>query len=302
MQAIRDFLDRLDASPWAAAAMAWGLRLFVALLILLIGWWIARRIADALRRVLGRTGADPLLGDFLRNVVFVLLLAVVITGALDRLGVPTASLLAVLGAAGLAIGLALQSSLSHLAAGVLLMVFRPFRIGQFIEVAGASGTVQHVSLMHTHLLTADNREVVIPNGKVAGDAITNANARATRRVDLVVGIGYEDDVGQAMQVVQEIMAADPRILQEPEPTVVVSQLADSSVNLAIRPWAKTSDVWGVQTSLLRAIKERFAQENISIPFPQSEMTVRQLAGIGAPPTSPPAADAKATPAGDDAAR
>lgn len=274
---LREFYASLDNRVLADAVLAWSGRLLVALLILLVGWWLARRVAAAVQRLLMRAGADPLLGNFLRNVVLVLLLAVVVTGALDRIGVPTASLLAALGAAGLAIGLALQNSLSHLAAGVLLMVFRPFRVGQYVEVAGVAGTVQDVSLMHTRLLTPDNREVVLPNGKVAGDAIVNYSARGTRRVDLVVGIGYGDDIGRAIGVVRELLAADARVLAEPAADVAVMQLADSSVNLAIRPWTKSADVWGVQTSLLRAIKERFDREGISLPFPQRDVHLYPVA-------------------------
>ncbi|GAA0715923.1 small-conductance mechanosensitive channel MscS [Dokdonella soli] len=252
---------------------AWSGRLLIALLILLVGWWLARRVAMAVQRVLARAGADPLLGHFLYNLVLVLLLAVVVTGALDRIGVPTASLLAALGAAGLAIGLALQGSLSHLAAGVLLMVFRPFRVGQYVEIAGVGGTVQDVSLMHTRLLTPDNREVVLPNGKVAGDAIVNYSARGTRRLDLVVGIGYGDDIGKAIAVVRELLGAEPRVLADPPADVAVMQLADSSVNLAIRPWVKSGEYWSVQTTLLRAIKERFDAQGISIPVPRREVVL-----------------------------
>ncbi len=282
---LREFYASLDNRAFADMLVGWGGRLLVALLILLIGWWLARRVAAAVQRVVTRAGADPLLGNFLGNLVLVLLLAVVVTGALDRIGVPTASLLAALGAAGLAIGLALQGSLSHLAAGVLLMVFRPFRVGQYVEVAGVAGTVQDVSLMHTRLLTSDNREVVLPNGKVAGDAIVNYSARGTRRIDLVVGIGYGDDIGKAIAVVRELLAADARVLAEPAADVAVLQLADSSVNLAIRPWAKTGDAWAVQTTLLRAIKERFDAEGISIPFPQREVTVHASPGTGVPADS-----------------
>jgi len=278
---LHEFYASLDNRAFTDMLIGWSGRSLVALLILLVGWWLARRVAAAVRRVLLRTGADPLLGNFLGNLVLVLLLAVVVTGALDRIGVPTASLLAALGAAGLAIGLALQGSLSHLAAGVLLMVFRPFRVGQYIEVAGVAGTVQDVSLMHTRLLTADNREVVLPNGKVAGDAIVNYSARGTRRIDLVVGIGYGDDIGQAIAIVRELLAADTRVLADPAADVAVLQLADSSVNLAIRPWTKSADTWAVQTALLRAIKERFDAEGISIPFPQREVTVRAASEISA---------------------
>lgn len=270
---LRELYASLDASGVGSAVLAWSGRLLIALLILLVGWWVARRVAAAVQRVLTRGGADPLLGSFLRNVVFVVLFVLVVVGALDRAGVPTASLLAALGAAGLAIGLALQGSLSNLAAGVLLMVFRPFRVGQYVEVAGVAGTVQEVSLMHTRLLSPDNREIVLPNGKVAGDAIVNYSARGTRRVDLVVGIGYGDDVGRAIALVRELIAADGRVLADPAPDVAVSQLGDTAVQLAIRPWVKTADAWGVQTSLLRAIKERFDAEGIRIPTPPREVVV-----------------------------
>ncbi|MEO8460602.1 MAG: mechanosensitive ion channel domain-containing protein, partial [Dokdonella sp.] len=215
MQAIKDLFASINAQAWATIAIEWGTRLLVALLILLVGWWLARRFANSMRGVLNRTGADPLLGDFLRNLLFVLLMGVVIVGALDRVGVPTASFLAVLGAAGLAIGLALQGSLSHLAAGVLLMIFRPFRVGQYVEVGGVAGKVESVSLMHTRLRTLDNREIILPNGKVAGDAIINFNANDTRRIDLVIGIGYGDDIGKAIEVVKGVLAKEPRVLADP---------------------------------------------------------------------------------------
>lgn len=270
---LRELYASMDATGLGSAVLAWSGRLLIALLILLVGWWVARRVATAVQRVLMRGGADPMLGSFLRNVVFVVLFVLVGVGALDRAGVPTASLLAALGAAGLAIGLALQGSLSNLAAGVLLMVFRPFRVGQYLEVAGVAGTVQEVSLIHTRLLSPDNREIVLPNGKVAGDAIVNHSARGTRRIDLVVGIGYGDDVGRAIAVVRELIAADRRVLAEPGPDVAVSQLGDTAVQLAIRPWVSTGDTWAVQTSLLRAIKERFDAEGIRIPMPPREVVV-----------------------------
>ncbi|HEX7770032.1 MAG TPA: mechanosensitive ion channel domain-containing protein, partial [Dokdonella sp.] len=234
---MRELYASIDATGFGSAVLAWSGRLLVALLILLIGWWVARRIAAAVQRVLVRGGADPMLGSFLRNVVFVLLFVLVLVGALDRAGVPTASLLAALGAAGLAIGLALQGSLSNLAAGVLLMVFRPFRVGQYVEVAGVAGTVQEVSLMHTRLLTPDNREIVVPNAKVAGDAIVNYSARGTRRIDLEVGIGYGEDLDRAIAIVRELIAADARVLADPAPDVAVSRLGDAAVTLTIRPWA-----------------------------------------------------------------
>lgn len=270
---LRELYASIDATGFGSAVLAWSGRLLVALLILLIGWWVARRIAAAVQRVLVRGGADPMLGSFLRNVVFVLLFVLVLVGALDRAGVPTASLLAALGAAGLAIGLALQGSLSNLAAGVLLMVFRPFRVGQYVEVAGVAGTVQEVSLMHTRLLTPDNREIVVPNAKVAGDAIVNYSARGTRRIDLEVGIGYGEDLDRAIAIVRELIAADARVLADPAPDVAVSRLGDAAVTLTIRPWAAAADTWAVQTTLLRAIKARFDAEGIRIPGPPREVVV-----------------------------
>lgn len=257
------------------------LKIAVALLLLLIGWRIARQLAEGLRRVLARTGADPLLGDFLRNVVFVLLLSVVVVGVLDRLGVPTASLLAALGAAGLAIGLALQASLSNIAAGVLLMVFRPFRVGQTIEVSGVAGTVQNVSLMHTHLLTADNREVILPNSKVASDAIVNASARTTRRIDLVVEIGSQEDVRRAMTEIRTIVDADPRILDQPKTEILVSGLSENGMKVAVRPWVQSGDVGAVQSDLLLAIKQRF--ESAGIRLSQRELVFRAASPAAATP-------------------
>lgn len=272
---LHEFYASLDTHALANDALAWGGKLLVSLLILLIGWWIARRVAAASQRVLMRGGADPLLGNFLRNLVFVLLIAVVIVGALDRVGVPTASLLAALGAAGLAIGLALQGSLSNLAAGVLLMVFRPFRVGDYVQTAGVGGTVRTVSLMHTVLHSPDNCEIVVPNGKILGDAIVNYSALDKRRIDLVIGIGYGDDIGKAIAIVNGALADDNRVLTEPAPVVAVLELADSSVNLAIRPWCASPDYWSTRFDLQREIKQRFDRNGITIPFPQREVTMRR---------------------------
>ncbi|HEY0231334.1 MAG TPA: mechanosensitive ion channel domain-containing protein [Dokdonella sp.] len=275
-----EWLSEFYASPTTHAladqALAWGVRLLVAILILLLGWWLARRVAGTTQRVLLRGGADPLLGSFLRNLVFVLLIAIVIVGALDRIGVPTASLLAALGAAGLAIGLALQGSLSNLAAGVLLMVFRPFRVGQYVEVAGVGGTVQSVSLMHTTLLTPDNREVILPNAKVAGDVIVNVNARGTRRLDLVVGIAVDADIGQAIAIAREVLAADARVLAEPKADVIVTQLSDARISLTLQPWVNSADYTRVQGDTMRAIKERFDAGGVRLPTSQHEVILREV--------------------------
>lgn len=284
---LREFFASLDRNALIDAAVGWSGRMLVALLILLVGWWLARRLAGALQRVLVRGGADPLLGNFLRNLVFVLLLAVVVVGALDRAGVPTASLLAALGAAGLAIGLALQGSLSNLAAGVLLMVFRPFRVGDYVQAGGIGGTVRSVNLIHTVLTSPDNCQIVVPNAKILGDAITNYSVLPTRRLDLVIGIGYGDDIGKAIGAVHAVLAADARVLTEPKPVVAVLELADSSVNLAIRPWVASGDYWPLRFDLLREIKQRFDATGISIPFPQREIVVHHTsAEAKAPPRDP----------------
>ncbi len=272
---IRNLLTSLDAHDIAVLAVAWGAKVVVAVLIFLIGWWIARRISSGAQRILLRGGADPLLGDFLRNIVFAFLLALVVVGALDRIGVPTASLLAALGAAGLAVGLALQGSLSNLAAGVLIMLTRPFRVGDFIEVAGVSGTVRSMSLMHTVLYSPDNCQVIVPNGKILGDSITNYSTLDKRRLDLTVGIGYQDDVDKAIGLVNSILENDDRVLEDPPPLVAVLELAESSVNLAIRPWVAPQQYWPLKFDLQRQIKLEFDANGITIPFPQSEITLKR---------------------------
>ncbi|HET8897994.1 MAG TPA: mechanosensitive ion channel domain-containing protein [Rhodanobacteraceae bacterium] len=268
---MHDFLHRLHLDALPQQLAQFGVRLLTAILILLIGWWLAARVANFLRRALLRGEVEATLAGFLRNVVYGVMLALVLAAALDRIGVPSASLVAVLGAAGLAIGLGLKDSLSNLAWGVLLVVLRPFRVGDYVETGSVQGTVERIGLMQTHLVMADNREVIVPNALVGSDAIINYNQRGTRRFEIVVGIGYDDDIGHAMHVVRDLMVADPRILAEPEAGVWVRTLGASSVDLAIRAWVKSGDLWGAQTDLTRAIKERFDREGISIPYPQSEV-------------------------------
>ncbi|WP_413624288.1 mechanosensitive ion channel family protein [Luteibacter sp. Lutesp34] len=267
-----DFLDRFGIDhAMRALILTYAIRIGLAILLLVIGFWIAARLANFGRRALERARVDVTLALFLRNLIYGVLLALLFIQVLGTMGVPTASFIAAIGAAGLAIGLALNSSLSNLAWGVLLILFRPFRVGDFVTVGGIDGTVESVNLMHTYLITPDNRQAVVPNAKVGGDAIINYNVRGTRRFELKVGIGYGDDIGKAMQVVQELFAADPRILKDPAPGVWTEGLGDSSVNLVIRGWTSVPDMWEAQTTLLRRIKERFAEEEITIPYPQSEI-------------------------------
>jgi small conductance mechanosensitive channel len=275
-----DFLDRLGIThAMSVLIVSYTIRVALALFLLSAGFWLAARIANVGRRALERARVDVTLALFLRNVIYGVLLALLFVNVLGTIGVPTTSFIAALGAAGLAIGLALNSSLSNLAWGVLLILFRPFRVGDFVTVAGVDGTVESVNLMHTYLITPDNRQAVLPNAKVGGDAIINYNVRGTRRFELKVGIGYGDDIGKAMELVQELFMADPRVLKDPAPGVWTEALGDSSVNLVIRGWTATADLWEAQTMLLRRIKERFNEEGITIPYPQSEIRlVRPAAG------------------------
>lgn len=247
--------------------------LISALLVLLVGIWLAARLANFMQRAMHRASVDPTLSGFLRNLLYGVLIAVLIVIALQTAGVPSAPLLAALGAGGLAIGLALQGSLSNLAWGVLLIVFRPFKVGDFIHAGGVDGTVQGINLMHTQLVLADNREAIVPNAKIGADAIINFSRRGTRRFELRVGIGYGDDLGKAIAVVRRLFAADPRILHDPAPTVWTDSLGESAVYLLLRAYTTVDDFWPAQTDLLRAVKENFDAEGIHIPFPQREVRV-----------------------------
>ncbi len=256
-------------------AVQMGLHLVEALLVLLVGLWVARRLANVVERALGRASFDVTLSSFLRNLLYGVLITLLIVTSLQVAGVPSAPLVAALGASGLAIGLSLQGSLSNLAWGVLLAVFRPFRVGDFVTVGGVMGTVESINLMYTQLLVPDGREAVVPNAKVGGDAITNFNRRGTRRFELTVGIGYKDDINAAKAEIHKLFEADARILKDPAPGVWTTNLNESSVDLVIRAWTVTADFWATQTDFLQAVKEAFDGAGISIPFPQRELTVVQ---------------------------
>lgn len=249
----------------------WATRVAVALAIFVIGRWVAMWLLSAARRLMRRGGMDDMLVTFVSNIVYFMLLAVVVIAALDHLGVQTTSLLAIVGAAGLAVGLALKDSLGNFASGVLLIVFRPFRVGDFIEAAGTSGIVQAVNVFSTVLATGDNREVIVPNGQIYGGTIVNVTARPTRRIDLVFGIGYGDDIRTAKRLIEEVMGRDERILAEPAPAISLAELADSSVNINVRPWVNTGDYWAVRSDLLENVKAAFDANGISIPFPQRDV-------------------------------
>ncbi len=253
----------------------WSIRIVTAILVYYIGRIIARWIVRLTRHMLERAGIDPMLNKFLCNVLNGLLIAVVAIAALDQLGVDTTSLLAVLGAAGLAVGLALKDSLGNFAAGVMLVIFRPFRIGDFVEAGGVAGVVEDIGIFSTTFRTGDNRIIIVPNGQIYGGTILNASARDTRRIDLVIGIGYDDDIKKAKRILEDILETDDRILEDPAPAISLGELADSSVNLNVRPWVKSSDYWPVRSDLLERIKNAFDAEGISIPYPQRDVHLYQ---------------------------
>jgi small conductance mechanosensitive channel len=254
----------------------WGTRIFFALVILVLGLWIARRLSRVVGRLLQRADVHGLLGDFLSKVVYWLGMVVVLFAVLDQLGVTMTSALAVLGAAGLAVGLALKDSLSNVAAGVMIIFFRLFDSGDFVEAGGVSGKVMEVNLFHTRLLTPDNREIVVPNSQIYSAPVTNYSANDTRRIDMVFGIAYEDDIGMAKKIISEILTADDRLLRDPVPVVAVSELADNSVNLVARPWVRAKDYWDARFDLIEQIKLAFDREGISIPYPQRDVHLHRV--------------------------
>lgn len=251
--------------------LPWVLNLLIALLVFLIGRMIAKGISKMVGRLLIHTKLDIILVEFVQSLVNALLLIVVIVAALDQLGVNTTSLIAILGAAGLAIGLALQGSLQNFAAGFMLLLFRPFKAGDFIEAAGTMGVVEKISIFSTIMRTGDNKEVTVPNGAIYSGNIINYSARATRRIDMVFGIGYGDDMKKARDIIAAVLAADDRVLADPEPVIAVSELGASSVNFVVRPWVKTDDFWPVKFDLTEKIKQAFDDQGISIPFPQMDV-------------------------------
>ncbi len=262
-----DFVD--------AFVIPWSLRIITAIAIWLIGQWVANRITRLVRRGMERAAIDITLVRFLGNIIHTALLVVIIIAALDHLGVPTTSMLAVFGAAGLAIGLALRDSLANFASGIMLILFRPFRVGDFVEAGSVSGSVEEIRIFSTMVRTADNRVIIVPNGQIANAAIINHSALPTRRIDLVIGVSYEDRLDHVRAVLERIIAAEPRILADPAPQIVVGELAESSVNVFVRPWVNTGDFWPVRFDLLETIKRTFDEEGITIPFPQRQVIMRQ---------------------------
>ena len=270
-------LDKLDVSSIDIPAMIdtyvipWGLNILFALLIFIIGKYLVGVITRLVKKLMEKAHMDKILVNFIGSIIKSVLFLFVVIAALDQLGVNTTSLIALIGAAGLAIGLALQGSLQNLASGVMLIVFRPFKDGDFVEAGGTMGVVEEIGIFTTRMRTGDNKEVIVPNGQIFGGIITNYSKRDTRRVDMVFGIGYGDDILKAKEVITGIIEADERILKDPAPLVAVAELADSSVNFNVRPWVKSSDYWSVYFDLNEKIKLAFDMNGISIPFPQMDV-------------------------------
>lgn len=269
---MKEYLQSIDpATLIQDYAIPWGTKIVFALIIFILGRMIATLVVKGVKKVLTKRGLDEILVSFLTSILRWLLLLFVIVAALSQLGIDTTSLVALLGAAGLAIGLSLQDSLSNFASGVMLIIFRPFTKGDFVEAGGASGVVEKISIFTTTLTSPDNKEIIVPNGAIIGANIVNYSARATRRVDMVFGISYDDDLLKAKQVLKQILEEDDRILAEPAPVIALGELADSSVNFLVRPWVKTADYWGVYWDTTETVKLRFDEAGLSIPYPQMDL-------------------------------
>lgn len=265
-------LENIDIAKMTEVyVVPWAINIAMAIAIFIVGKFVVNILIKILVKILQKSKMDEMLVDFVASIIKTILLLFVVIAALDQLGVNTTSLIALLGAAGLAVGLALQNSLQNFAAGVMLIVFRPFKAGDFVEAGGVAGVVESISIFSSTMRTGDNKEVIVPNGSIYGGTITNYSARETRRVDMVFGIGYDDDIKKTKELLEKIVTSDERVLADPAPVIAVSELADSSVNFVVRPWVKTSDYWAVMWDLTEEVKLQFDAAGISIPYPQMDV-------------------------------
>jgi len=249
----------------------WMLNIAIAIAIVFFGRIVVKWLVKLVRKLMVRANLDPILINFLGGVANAVLMLLVIIAALNQLGIDTTSFIALLGAAGLAVGLALKDSLQNFAAGVMLILFRPFKLGDFIDAGGVTGAVEKITVFSTIMKTGDNREMIVPNGHIYSGAITNYSAKETRRIDMVFGIGYDDDMLKAKIIMEDILQAHELVLDIPAPAVAVAELADSSVNFNVRPWVKSADYWAVRSEIIEKIKLTFDNEGISIPYPQMDV-------------------------------
>jgi small conductance mechanosensitive channel len=273
MEVIKEFFNSGDLMQLLIAS---AVKLLISLAIYIIGKWVAKKIATTLGRMMEARGVDETLKQFLSNIVYAILLIAVILAALDTLGLPITSLFAIVGAAGLAVGLALKDSLGNFAAGVMLVMFRPFGKGDVVEVAGVVGKVNEVRIFSTILTTPDNKQIIIPNGLINGDTITNYTANDMRRVDMVFGVGYDDDLKLAREVLTRVVTNHPKVLDDPAVSIFVLELGASSVDFAVRPWAKTEDYWTVWGDVMEQAKMELDAAGLNIPYPQTDVHLHQV--------------------------
>lgn len=271
-----EFSEETISNLFQDYIVVYGLNIFFALAIFIIGKWVASGITNLAEKLMLKSKVDQVLVDFVGGIIKSVLVLFVIIASLGELGVDTTSLVALIGAAGLAIGLSLQSSLQNFASGVMLITFRPFTAGDFVEAGGVAGVVEKISVFNTIIRTGDNKEMIVPNGVIYGGVIINYSAKDTRRIDMVFGIGYDDDIKKAKEIMSDIMDKDERILKDPAPLVAVSELADSSVNFVVRPWVNSADYWAVKFDLTETIKLAFDEASISIPYPQMDLHLNKV--------------------------
>lgn len=272
---ITKLLDQSTVAWLWNMTLKFGLKIISAIIILLIGRWIAKLIKNIVKKIMTKNSIDPTIVGFVYNLTYIVLMLFVILAAIRQLGIETTSLIAILGAAGLAVGLALQSSLSNFAAGILMIIFRPFKVNDYIEGAGVGGIVEEINIFTTHLVTPDNKTIIIPNSKLTGDNIVNYSAKGIRRVDLIIGVGYQDNIDIVKKVISNLLEKDQRILKDPPTQIAVLELGDHSVKFAVRPWVKAADYWDVYFDLTENIKKGFDEASITIPFPQRDVHIFQ---------------------------
>ena len=273
MDAINDFIANTDL---VGMLTSWGINLVLALLIFIVGKWLARRVQNAFEKVLRKRRVDDVLVDFLGTIVFALIIIAAVIAAVDTLGIPATSFLAILGAAGLAVGLALKDSLSNFASGVMLVLFRPFAKGDFVDAGGILGTVDQIQLVSTILNTPDNKQIIVPNSLMYTSAITNYSAKDTRRVDMVIGVGYNDDLKVAASVLEKVCWEHPKVLDEPATKIFINNLGDSAVDFVVRPWVKSEDYWDVLADVLETAKVELEAAGCNIPYPQTDVHLHKV--------------------------
>jgi small conductance mechanosensitive channel len=265
-------------NDYSAAIISYAVALLVAIVIYLVGSKVAKMISKFTGKMMAKRDVEQIVVNFIQNIVYGLLMVVVIIAALGQIGIQTASFVAVIAAAGLAVGLALQGSLSNFASGVLIIAFRPFKAGDFIEAGGVAGIVEEIKLFSTFIRSGDNKQIIIPNSSVVGSAITNYSTKPTRRIDLVIGVSYDADIKLAKKVLTEIVDSHASVLKDPAPVVAVAELADNSVNFVVRPWVNSSDYWPTHFDLMETIKIRLDEEKIGIPYPQMDVHIHKNLG------------------------